>query len=143
MEYNNQSHITSLKEVVLFFEHLLNERKISYHPDDDFAEYISNETGEVTFTAQEVEVYNRLMSESFVVCTKEDVDIYSIGLSSMRKLIDPTIDDPINEGDLVRIKGDTNIYKVISINNNESYQLNPIEGVCNSVIASRLNLMAI
>lgn len=143
MEYNNQSHITSLIDVASFFEHLLNERKVSFHPDDDFAEYVSNVTGETTFTAQEVEVYNKLMSESFEVCNKEDVDIYSIGLTSMRKLIDPTIDDPINKGDLVRVKGDTRIYKVISIDNNQSYQLNPIEGVCNSVIASRSNLMAI
>ena len=142
MEYNNQSHITSLKEVVYFFEHLLNERKVSYHPDDDFAEYVRTSTGEPTFTAQEVDVYNRLMEESFDVCDNEGIDIYSIGLASMRRLIDPSEDDPIDEGELVRVNGDSTIYRVVSLSNNQSYQLKAIEGA-NTLLSSVDNIMAI
>ena len=143
MEYNNQSHITCLAEVVYFFEHLLYDRKLSFHPDDDFANYVSDATGEATFTPQEVIIYNRLMEESFDVCDKEGIEIYTIGLASMRKLIDPSIDDPIDVGELVRIYGDKTIYKVTSIDNDNMYELCSIDGGVTSITSSLTNLVAI
>ncbi len=135
MKYNSQSHITKLTEVVIFFEHLLYERKVSFHPDDDFVEYVSSDTGEPSFTSEEVAVYNNLMNESFDVCEKAGVEIYSIGLASMMRLIDPSVDDEIMPGYLVRIKDDSTIYQVGSID--EGYQLNPVDDASGSIYATR------
>ena len=83
MKVNEQSHITTVADVEAFFHHLLDERKVNFHPDDDFANYISITEGTPTFTEEEVAVYNRLMEESFDVCEAAGVDIYEIGLEEL------------------------------------------------------------
>lgn len=80
MKYNNDSHIRSVEDTKVFFHHLLEDRKLSYHPDDDFKNYVNFETGERTFSDDEAELYNRLMEEAFEVCEAANVDIYGIGL---------------------------------------------------------------
>jgi len=39
MGYSANSHIESIKDVETFFHHLIDERKVNFHPDDDFAEF--------------------------------------------------------------------------------------------------------
>lgn len=80
MTYTTVSHITSVKDVEVFFHHLVFERKVNFHPDDDFANYICIADTPPTFTKEEVDIYNRLMDESFDVCDKAKVDIYEIGI---------------------------------------------------------------
>ena len=80
MTYTTVSHITSVKDVEVFFHHLVFERKVNFHPDDDFANYICIADKTPTFTKEEVDIYNRLMDESFDVCDKAKVDIYEIGI---------------------------------------------------------------
>lgn len=70
MKYNVDSHILSVDDVKLFFHHLINERKVNFHPDDDFANYVSLKDHTPTFSDEEVKIYNRLMDESFEVCEK-------------------------------------------------------------------------
>jgi hypothetical protein len=41
MNYSNKSHINTEADVKSFFHHLVAERKVNFHPDDDFADYIS------------------------------------------------------------------------------------------------------
>lgn len=41
MTYNNDSHIRSVEDVKAFFHHLMDERKVSFHPDDMFEDYVS------------------------------------------------------------------------------------------------------
>lgn len=41
MNYSNKSHINTEADVKSFFHHLVDERKLNFHPDDDFADYIS------------------------------------------------------------------------------------------------------
>lgn len=83
MIYNKESHITSTKEVEKFFDHLLEERKLNFHPDTPFEDYINIETREPSFTQEEAETYNRLMEESFSICETEGVDIYEIGCDKL------------------------------------------------------------
>lgn len=83
MTYTATSHIHSVKDVETFFHHLVEERKVNFHPDDDFADYICYEDHTPTFTSEEVQVYNRLMDEPFDVCEKTDTDIYSIGFNEL------------------------------------------------------------
>ena len=84
MTYNSNSQIKSVKDVETFFHHIVFERKVNFHPDDMFENYVSCEGGINTFTLEECVIYNRLMDESFKVCEKEGVDIYSIGLTELQ-----------------------------------------------------------
>lgn len=84
MTYNSNSHIKSVKDVVTFFHHIVCERKVNFHPDDMFENYVSCEGCINTFTLDECAIYNRLMDESFAVCTNEGADIYEIGLEELQ-----------------------------------------------------------
>ena len=90
MTYTAASHINSVKDVEVFFHHLVDERKVNFHPDDDFANYICLADKTPSFSAEEVTVYNRLMDESFDVCDKADVDIYDIGFNELTKEMNMT-----------------------------------------------------
>ena len=84
MIYTNESHILSVKDVEAFFHHIVFERKVNFHPDDMFEDYVSCEGGINTFTLEECAIYNCLMDECFAVCKSEDVDIYEIGLDELQ-----------------------------------------------------------
>jgi len=87
MTYNSKSHIKSVKDVEAFFHHIIFERKVNFHPDDMFEDYVSCENGSNTFTLEECAVYNRLMDESFDICEKTGIDIYGIGLEELQVAI--------------------------------------------------------
>lgn len=84
MTYTSKSHIKSVKDVETFFHHIVSERKVNFHPDDMFEDYVSCEGGINTFTLEECAIYNRLIDECFAVCKKEGVDIYEIGLEELQ-----------------------------------------------------------
>ena len=86
MQYNKETRITSVDDVKNFFHHLVSERKVNFHPDDRFEDYVS-EDGVPSFSQEECTVYNRLMDESFDVCEKKGADIYAIGLELMQKAL--------------------------------------------------------
>lgn len=85
MNYNTTSHIKSVQDVKVFFHHLAFDRKLSFHPDDDFAGYTNFSDGTPAFNEQEVELYNRLINEAFDACNKENVEIYKLGLDTLVK----------------------------------------------------------
>lgn len=97
-KYTQESHITTAEEVKDFFHHIVYDLDINFHPDDDFKDYVSYETGERTMVDKQAELYNRLMDEAFEVC---DDEVYGIGSevlferlqteSKEKKLISDTI----------------------------------------------------
>lgn len=87
MKYTIESHIKTVQEVEAFFHHIVFERRVNFHPDNMFEDYVSCESHINTFTLQECAIYNRLMDECFAVCAKEDIDIYSIGLKELNSSI--------------------------------------------------------
>ena len=86
---NEKTHITSVSDVKAFFHHLVDERKLNFHPDDDFADYISLDDKTPTFTDDEVILYNRLMEESFDACEAAGVDIYELALQELETVLKP------------------------------------------------------
>ena len=88
MTYTSESHIKSVRDVEAFFHHIVSERKVNFHPDDMFEDYVSCEGGINTFTLDECAEYNRLMDESFAVCNNEGVDIYAIGLEELQTALE-------------------------------------------------------
>ena len=91
MIYTTASHITSVKDVEAFSHHLVEERKVNFHPNDDFADYVSLKDHTPTFSDEEVVIYNRLMDESFEVCEKASVDIYGIGMDEFQQLFEDKV----------------------------------------------------
>ena len=89
MRINEESHITTIADVKAFFQHLVEERMVNFHPDDDFAEYISHDDKTPMFTDEEVTIYNRLMEESFDACEKAGVDIYNLGIQQLQTILKP------------------------------------------------------
>lgn len=77
----------SVNDVKTFFHHIVSERKVNFHPDDMFENYVSCEGGINTFTLGECAVYNRLIDESFAICVNEGVNIYEIGLEERQEAL--------------------------------------------------------
>ena len=77
--------IKSIADVTRFFKYLTEERHVSFHPDDEFECYVHMETGEPTFTPEECREYNAAMLQCFEVCKAEGVDIYLIGLETLKE----------------------------------------------------------
>lgn len=89
MIMNKESHITTVADVKAFFHHLVDERKLNFHPDDDFASYVSFDDKKPLFSDEEVTMYNRLMEESFDTCKAAGVDIYELGLQELQTILKP------------------------------------------------------
>ena len=87
MVYTTHDHITAAGDVEAFFRHLTADRKVCFHPDDDFADYISIDGRTPSFTNDEASLYNRLMDECFTVCKAAGVDIYEVGLKQLKATI--------------------------------------------------------
>ena len=68
MKYQDSSHITNVQDVHDFFGYLIHDLHCSFHPDDDFSNCLDAETQAPAFRADEAQLLNRLMSESFSVC---------------------------------------------------------------------------
>lgn len=77
--------IKNLVDVTNFFKYLKEERKVIFHPDDDFKSYVNIETLEPAFTPEECKEYNDSMLKCFDVCEAEGVDIYLIGLEIQKQ----------------------------------------------------------
>lgn len=56
MTYNIDSHIKSVEDVKAFFHHLVSVRRLNFHLDADFADYIRCIDKTPSFTKDEVTV---------------------------------------------------------------------------------------
>ena len=56
--------INTIEDVRLFAFQLVNEEKLSFHPDNDFSDYINLETSEPAYSQEEVQFLNQLMEKS-------------------------------------------------------------------------------
>ncbi len=72
------NEINTIEDVKLFAFQLVNEENLSFHPDNDFAEYINMETKAATYNTEQVSRLNMLMDKCFDVCEKSDEDIYEL-----------------------------------------------------------------
>ena len=77
--------INTPESVKTYFQMLVNELSLYFHPDDNFANYMIKGTKKPLFTEEEAKNHNDLMSKCFEVCEKNKVDIYEIGLKVLTK----------------------------------------------------------
>ncbi len=80
MRYNALTKITTLEDVEQFVKYIYEELGVNFHPDDDFNDVVSIETGEKSFSENEAEIYNKLVEDCFNVCENNKVDLYEIAL---------------------------------------------------------------
>jgi len=70
--------INTLKDVELFAFQLVNEENLSFHPDDNFSNYINLKTQEPLYTDEEVLSLNKQMERCFDICNQFGADIYEL-----------------------------------------------------------------
>lgn len=71
--------IKTSQDVKAFAKQLI-EEGVSFHPDDDFNDYVYFKENKPCYTTEEAEKRNQLMEKCFAVCEKEGMDIYNIML---------------------------------------------------------------
>jgi hypothetical protein len=78
------AEVKSLENVTEFVTQLVAEG-LNYHPDDDFENYVNIETGEPSYTPDEVALRNRLNAQCFEVCESAGADIYDLSMEIFLK----------------------------------------------------------
>ena len=79
--------VKSVDDVKAFFSYLIKTESISFHPDEDFRNYVSTETGEATLSDETADRYDNLMNEAFDVCEKAGEDIYALAMANLKTAI--------------------------------------------------------
>lgn len=74
------TEIKTINDVKSFAKHLINVEKLSFHPDDDFNDYLNLSTKQPFYTKEEAEKRNQLMNACFDICEKHEKEIYSVML---------------------------------------------------------------
>jgi len=70
--------INTIQDVELFAFQLVNDENLSFHPDDNFSNYINLETQEPLYSDEEVSFLNKQMERSFDICNQFGADIYEL-----------------------------------------------------------------
>jgi len=85
--------VNTIEDVKLFAFQLVNEENLSFHPDDDFSNYINLETQEPLYSVEEVSILNKQMERCFDICNQFGADIYELmGRPLLDKLKDGVSD---------------------------------------------------
>ncbi|MEN2434931.1 hypothetical protein AAH994_05920 [Weeksellaceae bacterium A-14] len=71
------TEIKNINDVKVFANYLVEVENLSFHPDDDFNDYITSEQ-KPFYSKSEAELRNKLMNDCFKVCNKNNLDIYEI-----------------------------------------------------------------
>ena len=71
--------IQTTEDVKAFAKQLIAEG-VSFHPDDDFNDYVNFRENKQCYTKEEADLRNELMNDCFMVCENEGIDIYSLML---------------------------------------------------------------
>lgn len=79
--------INTIEDVRLFAYQLVNVENLSFHPDNDFADYVNTSTGLAVYSNEDVVRLNKLMDSCFNICEQNGTDIYDLmGEPLFRKL---------------------------------------------------------
>ena len=76
--------INTISDVEQFAKQLVQGEKLSFHPDDDFKDYVTN-SNQPFYTTQEAELRNKLMNDCFEVCEREKIDVYVVVLKIVKE----------------------------------------------------------
>lgn len=71
------TNINTFHDVKAFAKQLI-EEGLSFHPDNDFNDYVYFNENKPCYTKEEAEKRNELMEQCFEVCRNEGADIYEV-----------------------------------------------------------------
>jgi hypothetical protein len=71
--------IQTSEDVKIFAKQLIAEG-ISFHPDDDFNDYVNIKENVSFYSQEEADIRNELMNNCFEICEKTGIDIYDLML---------------------------------------------------------------
>lgn len=70
---------TNVTEVRQFIFHVIFDLDTSFHPDDDFRDYV-NRAGKRSFDTKTARKLNKALEQAFAVCEENDADIYDLAM---------------------------------------------------------------
>lgn len=73
------TQIATVKDVKAFAKQLIDEG-VSFHPDDDFNDYVFFKENKPCYTKEKADFRNELMQQCFDVCDRDGEDIYAVML---------------------------------------------------------------
>lgn len=73
------TQIQTIGDVKVFAKQLIAEG-VSFHPDDDFNDYINFKENIPCYSKEEADIRNELMNNCFEICEKAGIDIYDLML---------------------------------------------------------------
>ncbi len=73
------TQIQTSEDVKAFAKQLIMEG-VSFHPDDDFNDYVNFKEDTPCYSKDEADLRNELMNNCFDVCENEGIDIYELML---------------------------------------------------------------
>lgn len=71
--------LNTVEDVKQFIKDIISEG-VNFHPDTPFEDYINNETCKATYTEEQADLRNDLLTEAFTVCNNQSVDIYELSM---------------------------------------------------------------
>lgn len=72
-------NLTNLVEVQQFVFHVIFDLDVSFHPDEDFRNYV-NDDGKRSFDSKTANKLNGALQQAFSVCERDEVDICELSL---------------------------------------------------------------
>ena len=85
IKYTENDRLRTLDEVKAFFEYLVKDLSVSFHPDESFHETVDYKTGEPTFSDADADILDNLMNDASSGCVSEGKDIYELSWEVLRK----------------------------------------------------------
>ncbi|MCF8277861.1 MAG: hypothetical protein K9J17_14095 [Flavobacteriales bacterium] len=68
--------INTIEDVKEFVHILIEEEELNFHPDTPFEDYVFINSGEPFYSAEEVEVRNRLLNQVFELGERLEIDTH-------------------------------------------------------------------
>ena len=80
--------VKNVEGVVAFLKYVVVDLNLGwdFHPDDDFAAFVDQETGKPLFSEEDADELNELIDKCFDICAKQHKDIYHLTLQEQLKL---------------------------------------------------------
>jgi hypothetical protein len=76
--------INSREDIAAFFNYLVHDLGLSFHPDTPFSEYVQPDNS-LCFTLGQVEHLEGILEQCYAWCHAEDIDIYDIALDTFHQ----------------------------------------------------------
>lgn len=93
------SAITSKMAIATFFNFLLTDMNLAFHPDTPFEEYVKEDGTQVLQTQAAIDELNEIMAMCFDLCNEKEWDIYEIAINTTHVVFMDAWEEDLNKLD--------------------------------------------